>query len=444
MIRPLPFAAMMLAFLTAAPNAGRAAKVERIVTPAGIEIWYVRDQTLPMISLEFAFAGGAAQDPSDKPGVAYLSAAMLDEGAGELDARTFHERLEERAINLSFSAHRDTLRGSLKTLAEHREHAFELLRLALTSPRFDATEFERIRASALAGLRRRSTNPNDIAGDRWFARAFPGHPYGRPVQGTLDSVPRIAVDDLKAFHRRAVARSNLKLAAVGTMAAGEFAALVDRAFGSLPAKADLAAVADVTPQGLGDRVVVDLDLPQTVVVFGGAGLKRADPDFMPAFMLNHILGGGSFSSRLYREVREKRGLAYSVSSYLAPLRHVGLFLGGVSTRNDRAAETLSLIVDEVRRLASEGPTAEELTKTKSYLIGSFALRFDTSGKIAGQLLDIQLENLGIDYIDRRNALVAAVTPQDVRRAAARFLADAKLLVTLVGRPHAIPPGAGGG
>jgi zinc protease len=251
-------------------------------------------------------------------------------------------------------------------------------------------------------------------------------------------VVRIGVDDLRAFHRGTFARSNLKIATIGAVEAGEVAALVEKAFGSLSARAELTPVSEIAPQGGGEHEIVQLDVPQTVITFGGVGLKRADPDFIPAFVLNHILGGGGFSSRLYREVREKRGLAYSVYSYLAPLDRAGLFMGGVSTRNDRAVESLDLILEQIRKIAESGPTAEELGKAKSYLIGSYPLRFDTSGKIAGQLLEIQLENLGIDYIDRRNGLIDAVTRDDVQRAAKRFLTDARLLVTLVGRPNPMP------
>ena len=431
-------ALMTLALMSATSNFAGAAKIERIVTPGGIEIWHVRDNTLPMVSVEFAFRGGAAQDPADKPGVANMVASLLDEGAGDLDARAYQQRLEERAINISFSAHRDSLRGSLKVLAEHRDQAFDLLRLALITPRFDAEAVERVRAGVLAGLRRRATNPSDIAGDRWFARAFPNHPYGRPERGTLESLPRIGVDDLRAFHRNTLARANLKIATIGAIEAGEIATLIDKAFASLPPRPELVSVPEVAPQGGGEQEVVQLDVPQTVITFGGVGLKRADPDFIPAFVLNHVLGGGSFSSRLYREVREKRGLAYSVYSFLAPLDRAGLFMGGVSTRNDRAAESLNLILDQIRKIAESGPTGEELAKAKSYLIGSYPLRFDTSGKIAGQLLEIQLENLGIDYIDRRNGLVEAVTGEDIQRAAKRFLSDARLFVTLVGRPDPLP------
>jgi zinc protease len=388
--------------------------------------------------MEFAFVGGATQDPRGRPGVANIVASMLDEGAGELDAQAFRQKLEESAIVMSFTANRDSLNGSLKSLTENQTQAFDLLGLALTAPRFDEADFERVRGAVLADLRRRLTDPGDVSSDQWFARAFPEHPYGSPTRGTIDSVPKIGVADLRTFQRNTFARSNLKIAIVGAVTAADAAKLVDRAFGKLPAKADLTPVPEAAPQGVGERNVVLLNVPQTVITFGGQGFKRSDPDFIPAYVLNHILGGGSFSSRLYREVREKRGLAYSVYSYLAPLDHTGLFLGGVSTRNDRAAESLEIILAEIRELAEEGPTPEELAKAKSFLIGSFPLRFDTSGKIAGQLLQIQLDNLGIDYIDRRNRLIEAVTRDDVRRAAKRFL-DEALLVTLVGQPNPVPP-----
>ena len=427
-----------IALTVASAVASMAAKIERAKTPGGIEFWHVRDDTLPMISMEFAFRGGSTQDPAEKAGTASMMAAVLDEGAGELDARAFQQQLEERAIVLSFAAHRDTTRGSLKSLIENGEQAFGLLNLALTRPRFDDDAVERIRAGTLASIRRRMTDPGDLAQDRWFARAFPNHPYGTPQRGTLESVAKIGVDDLRAMHRGTLARDNLKIATIGAMDAAAAGLLVDRAFAGLPAKAKLVPVTYASPQGVGERNVVEMDVPQTVIMFGGAGLKRSDPDFIPAYVLNHILGGGSFSSRLYLEVREKRGLAYSVYSYLAPMDYSGLFMGGVSTRNDRAAESLSIILGEIREIAAKGPTAEELAKAKSYLIGSFPLRFDSSSKIAGQLLEIQLENLGIDYIDRRNGLIEAVTAEDVKRAANHFLTDAKMLVTLVGRPDLAP------
>jgi zinc protease len=283
-------------------------------------------------------------------------------------------------------------------------------------------------------LRRRTTNPSDIASDRWFARAFPDHPYGRPVPGDLETLPSITTADLHAYVHRVLALSNLKIAVVGAIDGPTIATLVDRTFGNLPAKSNLTSVPDVTPRGLGMRETIELKVPQTVITFGGVGLKRSDPDFIPAFVLNHILGGGGFESRLFREVREKRGLAYSVYSSLLPLKHAGLFFGGTSTRNDRAVETLDIIAGEIKRIASEGPTAEELDKAKRFLIGSYPLQFDTSSKIAGTLLGIQIDNLAIDYIDKRNAMIEAVSAADIKRTAGRFLSNMQLLVMMVGEP----------
>jgi zinc protease len=436
--------AMALALFSASNSAeAQVGNIERLKTPAGIEVWFVRDDTLPILSVNFAFDGGASQDPADRSGLAYVTAAMLDEGAGELNATAFQERLERRAISLNYSADRDNFRGNVRVLSEHREEAFELLRLSLNAPRFDQEAIDRIRASILAAYKRSLTNPDEVAGLRWFAQAFPNHAYGRPVRGDEKSIAGIERSMLFEYTKKNLARSNLKIAVVGSIESGELMRLIDHAFAKLPAKADLVKIPEAAPQSLGRREVVDLNIPQTTIIFGGVGLKRKDPEFMPAFVLNHILGGGSFSSRLYREVREKRGLAYSVYSYLSTLEQSGLFLGGTSTRNDRAAEALKIIEEEIVRIAKEGPTAEELAQAKSYLTGSYLLHFDTSAKVASQLLEIQLQELGIDYFERRNKMVNVVTAEDVRRAAKRFLADSKLLVILVGRPVPLSKSNGG-
>jgi zinc protease len=421
--------------LLLAPHVARAVTIERVVSPGGIEAWMVRSPT-PVVALDFAILGSADQDPADKPGVANLVASLLDEGAGPFNAMEFHDRLERRAIEVSFSAGRDHLRGSLRTLNENRVEAFDYLRLALTEPRFDAEAVERMRAQVMSRLRRETVSPNDIASRNWWATAFPGHPYGRPVEGTLESVPRITVEDMRSYVRRVLARDNLKIAIVGDIdpaAAGE---LLDRTFGKLPAKAELAAVTPVAAQGLGRRIVIQLDVPQAVVNFGGPGISRSDPDFMAAYIVNHILGGGSFSSRLYREVREKRGLAYGISGTLVWLNYSALMIGSTATRADATGKTIEIIEHEIRRLAEEGPTQEELDKAKAYLKGSFVLGLDTSSRIAAQLVQMQLDNLGIDYIERRPGLIDAVTLADAKRVAKRLL-DNGILVTVAGRPEGV-------
>jgi zinc protease len=409
-----------------------ATKIERVVSPGGIEAWLVREPTVPLIALDFAFLGGGNEDPTDKPGVANMVSDLLDEGAGELDANAFHERIEQRAIELSFQAGRDYFRGSLRTLNANRDEAIDLLRLALTSPRFAPEAVERIRSQVLSGLRRETTSPSDIANHRWWAAAFPDHPYGRPLNGSLDSVPKISANDLHAYVKRVFARDTLKVAAVGDIDSASLGLLLDRLFGALPAKAELRSLAPAKLHGAGERIDVPLDVPQSVISFGGLGVARSDPDFMAAFIVNHILGGGSFSSRLYSEVREKRGLAYSVRTSLIWYKYAALIVGGTATRADRTDEAVSIIEREVQRLAESGPTEEELAKTKSFLKGSYALNFDTSSKISGQLVQIQIDDLGIDYIGRRDALIDAVTEADVKRIA-RQLLDQKLLMVVVGR-----------
>jgi zinc protease len=435
-VRLLARCAPFFAALCIAAVPAQAVPIERVISPGGLEAWLVRQETVPLISMEFAFAGGASQDPADKGGVANMVSALLDEGAGDLDSRAFHEKLEGKAIELRFRAGRDYLNGSLRVLNEHREDAIELLRLALTAPRFESRDVERIRGQIFSGLQRDTTSPNAIASRRWWAAAFPDHPYGRQVNGSLESLPRIGVEDLRTYVKRVLARDGLKIAIVGNLDASAAGALIDRVFGSLPAKADLQAVPVAKPQGLGRRIVVELDVPQTVITFGRPGIFRQDPDFMAAYILDHILGGGTFSSRFYTEVREKRGLAYSINDNLVWLKSAALMIGGTATRADRTSETLTVIESEIQRMAETGPTEEELAKAKSYLKGAYTLNLDTSNKIAGALLQIQLDGLGIDYIERRGALIDAVTLEDTKRVAQRLLKGG-MLVTIVGRPQGV-------
>jgi zinc protease len=424
-----------------------AAKVQHLISPGGIEAWFVQDSTVPLIAMEYAFGGGATQDPADKPGVGNMVANLLDEGSGDLDSKTFHERLERRAIELSFSSTRDNFRGSLRMLRDNRDEAFDLLRMALTSPRFEGSDVERIRAQVMSGLRRETSNPNSLASRKLLEIAFGNHPYGRPGNGTLESVPRIDVADLKDYVRRVLAKDTLKIAVVGDVDPATLGKLLDQTFGGLPAKASLAPVADVEATKPPQRAFIPLDVPQTVVTFGGPGFWRSDPNFMAGYVVNHILGGGGLSSRLYREVREKRGLAYSVYESLLWMDHSALFIGNTGTRADRAGETVDAITKEIRRMAEDGPTQKELDEAKSYLKGSQMLALDTSSKLASALLQYQLDRLPIDYIEKRNAIVDAVTLDDARNAAQRLWGQG-LLTVVVGRapqaaaqPAAAPPPA---
>jgi len=429
----------LLAFFAVVPAAS-AMTIEKIVSPSGISAWLVREHAVPLVALSYAFHGGSSQDDPAKAGTANLTADMLDEGAGDLDSKTYHERMENHAIELRFSVGRDYFRGSLRTLNEHRDEAFNLLRLALTAPRFDADAVERVRGQELASLRRDTTNPNRLASNSWWSTAFPGHPYGRESKGTLETVPRITAADLHDYVRRVFARNELTISIVGDIDVDTAGKLIDRAFGGLPKKNDLKPVPAASPRNLGHRIVIDVNVPQAVVNFGGQGIARHDPDFMAAYIVNHILGGGSFSSRLYKEVREKRGLAYGVSDSLVWFRRAAVLIGGTATRGDRTADALNVIEHEIKRMAESGPTADELSAAKDYIKGSYALSLDTSSKIAAQLTQIQIDNLGIDYIQRRNAMIDGVTIAAAKRVAKRLYSGG-LLVTVAGRPKGLTSGA---
>ena len=427
-----------LAVVAGAPSAS-AMTIEQIVSPSGIKAWLVREHTVPLVTLNYAFHGGSSQDEADKAGTASLAADLLDEGAGDLDSTTYHERLERHAISLGFRVGRDYLRGSLRTLNEHRDEAFDLLGLALSKPRFDADAVERVRGQVMAELRREITNPRDLASRRWWHTAFPDHPYGRESRGSLDTVPRITAADLRDYVHRVFARDGLTVSIVGDIDAETAGKLIDSAFAALPAHGDLKPVAQASPAGLGRRIVINLDVPQSVVTFGGKGIARSDPDFMAAYIVNHILGGGSFTSRLYQEVREKRGLAYGVSDHLVWFRRAAVVIGGTATRADRTGDALKIIEHEIKRMAAQGPTAAELAAAKSYLKGAYALSLDSSSKIAAQLTEIQLDNLGADYIQRRTGMIDGVTIEDAKRVAKRLYGGG-LLVTVAGRPKGLTSG----
>lgn len=411
--------------------------IRSIETPRGVRAWLVEDQSAPLVALRFAFRGGAAQDPVGKAGLANMMSGLLDEGAGPYDSSAFHERLDEFAVELSFDADRDALGGSLRTLTRHRSEAFEMLRLALIEPRFDNDAVERIRAQIIAGLKHESKDPDSIVGRAFSEAAFPGHPYGVAVNGGLDTIPALTREDIAALKQRLTARDNLIIGIVGAISEPEAIAALDRIFGDLPAKAGLTVTPDVTPAKIGDTVIVQLDIPQTALRFGRAGIPRKDDDFIPAMVVNHIFGGGVFQSRLFKEVREKRGLAYSVWSSMVANDHAALLFGGTSTKNERAGEAMQVMREQIKSLSVEGPSDDEVEKAKKYITGSYPLRFDSSTKIAGQLVHMQLDELGIDWMQRRNALVNAVTREDVMRTAHRLFGDGGLLVVAVGQPQGL-------
>lgn len=415
----------------AGATAALAVDIREVSSPSGVNAWLVEDYSTPIISVAMSFRGGSVQDPQGKEGMANLLSALFDEGAGPYDSAAFQARIESLGVNLGFSAGRDAMAGELRTLRDDREEAFELLRLSLNELRFEADAVRRMREQLKSGLQRIANDPQTEAGEALRASLFGAHPYGRRTRGTLESLDAIGREDLVAHFRKLFARDNLTIAVVGAISAEETGLMLEQVFAGLPARAELTPVAEARV-AFGDRIEVDSPAPQTSVILAYPGVTRDDPDFFAAFLATHILGGGTFSSRIYQEVRERRGLAYSAGADLATLAHAAYVTATASTRADRSADTLAVMREQFRKLAAEGPTAHELESAKQYVIGSYAINtLDNSTNIARALIGIAIQGLGIDYIERRAGLIGAVTLEQVKAAAARLF-SAEPTVAIVG------------
>jgi len=416
------------------PNNAEAMKIQKVKSPGGIVAWLVEEHSLPLVAMRFAFDGGAVQDPKGKAGVSNFLTTMLDEGAGELKSQAFQEKMEDLSVKIGFSSSRDVFSGSFQSLSKNLDAGSELLRLAVTKPRFDAEPLERMRERLAADIVMADNDPNKVASRAWFHLAFGDHPYARSVDGDAASIKAIGADDLKTYHKNVFARDTLNVSVVGDITPEALAQLLDKVFGGLPEKSSLAPVEMASLTAGPKQKIIEMKVPQSVAQFGHRAFLRKDKDFVPSYVLNYIIGGGGFNSRLMEEVREKRGLAYSVYSYISPYAHASVFLGGVATKNEAMGTSLDVIKGVFKRIAEEGPTAEELKNAKRYLTGSYPLRFDTNSKIANQLLWIQIENLGLGYIDERNQMIEDVSIENIKAVAKRLLQSDGLIVTIVGQP----------
>ena len=407
--------------------------ITEVTSPGGIDAWLVESPEIPFLALEIRIRGGANLDDPSRRGATNLMMALLEEGAAGMDAQAFQTAREELAADFGFRAEDDFIAISAQVLTENRDQALDLLRLALTEPRFDQDAIDRVRAQVIAGIESNALDPSSIASDRFFADAFPSHPYGSNLSGTIDTVSALTRDDILTAHRNAFARDRIFVSAVGDITAAELGPLLDGLLGALPT-GDAPLPPDV-PFGLaGGTTVVDFPTPQSIALFGHAGIRRDDPDFFVAHVINHILGGGGFDSRLMQEVREKRGLTYGVGTYLFPRDHAEMILGSVTSANETIAEAISVIRAEWARIAAEGVTEAELAAAKTYITGEFPLRFDGNAQIAGIMVAMQMIGLPPDYVLNRNSYIEAVTLEDIARVAAELLDADALHFTVVGQP----------
>ncbi len=434
MIR-LRLATLLAALLFALPLRAEIA-VQEVTSPGGITAWLVEDHEIPFTALDVAFQGGTSLDLPGERGAVNLMAATLEEGAGEMDAQAFAEARDSLAAGFGFDASQDAVSISARFLTENRDQAIDLLRQAIIAPRFDQSAIDRVRGQVLSGLASDATDPSSIAGETFNALAFGKHPYGSEGSGTPDSVAALTRDDLIEAKTRTMTRDRLHVAAVGDITPEQLGEVLDRLFGDLP-EMGAPLPGRAAWQAPGGVKVVDFDSPQSVVVFGQSGMRRDDPDFFAAYMLNEILGGNRFSARLMTEVREKRGLTYGIGTYLMPMAYGEALMGQMATANATTGQAIDLIRQEWARIAKDGVSAEELAATKTYLTGSYPLRFDGNGQIAEILVGMQMDGLSPDYITTRNAKIEAVTQDDIKRVAARLLTPDALQFVVVGRPDGV-------
>lgn len=413
-----------------------AIEIQDVTSPKGIKAWLVQDDSIPFVALDIQFKGGASMDAPEKRGAINLMTALLEEGAGKRDSTQFAQAVEDLGARISFDADDDTLSVGFRALSENRDEAADLLAMALTQPRFDDSAVQRVRAQVQAVIRSEATDPNSIAAKELARQAWGDHPYATSLNGTEESVAKLTRQDLVAAKNRILARDRVVVGAAGDISPEELGPLLDRILGGLPEAATAPLPDKAELQLTGGTTVIDWDSPQTVVSFAGPGIAIDDPDYFAAFVANHILGGGGFSSRLMTEVREKRGLTYGVGTGLA----TGLFgqswQGGMAGGNDTTGQAVDLIRQEWAGMA-EGVTEKELTDAKTYLTGEYPLRFDGNGRIAAILAGMQLIGFPIDYINTRNDKVEAVTAEDVARVSKRLLDPAQLRFVLVGRPEGV-------
>jgi len=412
------------------------AAVTEVTTPAGLKAWLVEDHSQPLFTMAFSFEGGAALDAEGKEGLSTLLAATLDEGARDLDSRAFQAALSERSISLYYRAEEDAIFGNLKALAAERDNAFGLLGLSLHQPRFDVEAISRMKAALVSQRQAGLSDANWLASQAFEQIALSGHPYGRPGDGTLSSLDHLTRDDLVAAAKARFTRDRLRIAVVGDITPSELAKKLDEVFASLPAAQEPLVLPPLKVQGAGEVALIHRNQPQTMLLLGTQGLTREDPDWFPALIMSHVLGG-DFQSRLMREIRVKRGLTYGVSTALVPYKAGGVLYAMASSDNGKVAELIEQLKAEWQRMAMQGVTAEELLDAKTYLTGSFALRFGSSGGIAAVLLDIQRLGYAPSYLEERATRINEVTQADVARVAERLLNPSTLTMVAVGQPEGV-------
>lgn len=411
--------------------------VQEVKSSKGITAWVVETHEIPVVSVVLAFNNaGAAADPEGLSGMTQLIAGMLDEGSGDLDSQAFKKFLLKNNIELNVSSTQDIFQVSFRTIKKNVREAFHMLNAILTKPQFEEKALARVKNQLLSILQQSLNNEHTLASQGLNSVMFGTHPYGRQIQQVLSEFPKITADQMRQYIKDRFGRDQLIVSAVGDITSGELKDYLDSTFGALPEKATPIDIKDPVLPKNGTTVIKPLNIPQSLVRFAQPGVCRTDPRFYAAVLLLKILGDGKYESRLWDEIREKRGLAYEIEANVNWSQHSALFLGGTATKTSNAKQVISLI----RKVWDDmvlGAIQSELDYAKKQLMGSFALNFSSTLKIAKALLVYQIDKLGIDYINKRNDIISALTLEDINKVAKSLLNSEQLSFVIVGEPNAL-------
>lgn len=421
--------ALVLTLATLSAQAGLT--IQNWTTANGTRVYFVESRALPIVDVQVDFRAGGTEVAPGKAGLAGLTRGLLDAGAGELDEDAIANRVADLGAQIGGGADMDRASVSLRTLSSpvEREGAVALLATLIQRPTFPAAAVEREKSRSIAGLKESDTQPDAILSRRFAAAVFPDHPYGRLP--SADSMASLNREDLVDFHRRHYTAAGAVVSIVGDVSRSEAEAIATRLTGALPVGEAPVQPADAT-LAVGQTIRVPHPSAQAHIAVGQPGIRRGDPDFFPLVVGNYILGGGGFVSRLTREVREKRGYAYSVYSYFSPQRSAGPFQIGLQTKGSQADDALKVVSETLGTFLKDGPTEGELKAAKENLVNGFALRLDSNRKMLEQVAVIGSYGLPLDYLDTYRAKVSAVTAAQIRDAFRRHVSPERLVTVVVG------------
>jgi zinc protease len=425
---------LLLGLFTAVPTAWAAAIAPvRFITPNGMTVLVIEQHALPFVQLHALVKTGSAQDPPEKPGLANLVAGLLDEGTTTRSARQIAEQIEFVGGTLASRATEDFSTTSLRILKKDLTLGFELLADVLTRPAFADAELERVRSLIQGQLLNEQDDPGMVASKAFHQLVFNGHPYAWPVTGTAEGLAKITREDVVTFHQREYVPNRTILVLAGDISMDEAQRLVHEHFGTWkPGEHGPRTLGAPLPVQQRVTKFIDKDLSQTTIILGHVGINRANPDFYPALVMNYILGGGGFSSRLMDEIRDNQGLAYGVGSSFHANLMPGPFFVSLQTRNEAANQAIAGVLKELQRIRETPVTDEELNDAKAYLIGSFALRLDTTAKLAEVASQVEFYNLGLEYFTAYPSWIQKVTKEDILRVAKQYLHPDQYALVLVG------------